>query len=199
MPADDPRYKKQHELLEKSFRAADQMKRLISDLLDSSRIEAGKLELNFAACDPYLIVKQSLELYETGAEAKEIQLVSELPSNLPSVMGDYERIMQVFSNLISNAMKFTPKGGKINLGAKESENSVLFFVKDSGHGISKEEQKHLFEPFWQGKKSKVAFSTGLGLAICRDLVIAHGGKIWVESVPGDGAIFYFTIPIAKNC
>lgn len=199
MPADDPRYKKQHELLEKSFRAADQMKRLISDLLDSSRIEAGKLELNFAACDPYLIIKQSLELYETGAEAKEIQLVSDLPSNLPSVMGDYERIMQVFSNLISNAMKFTPKGGKINLGAKESENSVLFFVKDSGHGISKEEQKHLFEPFWQGKKSKVAFSTGLGLAICRDLVIAHGGKIWVESVPGDGAIFYFTIPIAKNC
>lgn len=198
MPEGDPIFKKQRDLLEKSFRSADRMKRLISDLLDTSRIEAGKLEMNLTKCDPEIILKQSHEQHEALANSKNINFVVKIPSRLPLIQADFERLLQILSNIIGNAIKYTPLGGKIELTAVEKEDCVRFSVKDNGPGISEDDQEHLFEAYWRSKNNKAEFSTGLGLNIAKDFVTAHGGSIWVESQSGKGSTFYFTIPIATT-
>lgn len=195
---EDPAFKKHRDLLEKSFKAANQMKKLISDLLDSSRIEAGKLELNFAKCDPKQVLKESIELYEAPAIAKGINLSLKMPPDLPFIEADYERLMQIVSNILGNAIKYTPKEGRIEITAIEEYGTILFSISDTGPGITEEDQKHLFEVYWQSRRNKANFSTGLGLNIARDFIIAHDGKIWLESKPGKGTTFYFTIPIATK-
>ena len=195
---EDPAFKKHRDLLEKSFKAANQMKKLISDLLDSSRIEAGKLELNFVKCDPKQVLKESIELYEAPASAKGITLSLNFPPDLPFIEADYERLMQIVSNILGNAIKYTPKEGRIEIAAIEESGTILFSISDTGPGITEEDQKHLFEAYWQSRRNKANFSTGLGLNIARDFIIAHGGKIWLESQVGKGTTFYFAIPIATK-
>jgi signal transduction histidine kinase len=130
----------------------------------------------------------------TGAASVEIRLDAAEP--LPEVFVDRHRVLQVFENLIGNALKFTPAGGRITVGAVAQSGAVLCYVRDTGPGIPAEAQPHLFDRFWQARRSGAQrrSGAGLGLAIVRGIVEAHGGRIWVESAPGEGSTFYFTLP-----
>lgn len=194
MPQNDQSSDRSRKLLEKSYQVAENMKKMIHDLLDASRIEAGKLEINPVKCSGESVLNQSLELIEPSATAKKITIEKLIPSDLPSLFADSERLAQIFSNLLSNAVKFTSSEGQIKVQAKTIKNNVEFSISDNGPGISPEDQERLFERFWQTEKSK-KLGTGLGLSICKELVLAHGGKIWFESKLGEGTTFYFTIPI----
>lgn len=194
MPQNDQSSDRSRKLLEKSYQVAENMKKMIHDLLDASRIEAGKLEINPVKCSGESVLNQSLELIEPSATAKNITIEKLIPSDLPPLLADSERLAQIFSNLLSNAVKFTYPEGHIEIQAKAIKSNVEFSIRDNGPGISPKDQERLFERFWQAEKSK-KLGTGLGLSICKELVLAHGGKIWFESKLGKGTTFFFTIPI----
>lgn len=189
-------FEKRRNLLGRSHEAADHMKKLINDLLDVSRIEEGKLEIRPSECDSTQILKENLKLIEQISEEKGISLTSKIPEDLPKLWADPNRLSQVFSNLLGNAVKFTHPGGKISVEVKVFEKDVRFSITDSGPGIAPEDQKHLFEKFWQAKAAK-GFGTGLGLSICKEIVKAHGGEIWFETEVGVGTTFYFSIPSSR--
>jgi signal transduction histidine kinase len=128
------------------------------------------------------------------AISKGLQLKSELPTDLYAVFVDRHRILQVFANLIGNAIKFTPSGGTITVRAEQFEEDIQFSVEDTGPGIPKEEIPHLFDRFWQARKT-ARLGTGLGLFIVKGIVEGHGGRIWVESELGVGSRFHFTLPM----
>ena len=119
----------------------------------------------------------------------------EVPDDLPDVWGDQHRLLQILENLVGNAIKFTPAQGHITVGAASREGEVLFWIADTGSGISADGLPHVFDPFWQARKG-TRQGAGLGLPITRGIVEAHGGRIWVESTLGRGSIFFFTIPLA---
>ena len=116
---------------------------------------------------------------------------------LPDVWADRDRVLQVFENLIGNAVKFTKPGGRITAGAASRDREVLFWVADTGAGIDCEEMPHVFDRFWQAQKARRG-GAGLGLQIVKGIVEAHGGRIWVESEVGVGTTFYFTLPTAET-
>jgi len=120
----------------------------------------------------------------------------DLPDDLPDVWADRGRLLQVFDNLLGNAVKFTRPGGCITLGAETHETTVLFWVADTGTGIPREHQPHLFDRFWQARPAGRT-GAGLGLPIVKGIVEAHGGEVSVQSVPGQGSSFSFTIPICE--
>jgi signal transduction histidine kinase len=128
------------------------------------------------------------------AAAASLELWSDVSSGLPDLRADRDRLLQVFENLIGNAIRFTPAGGRITVGAVPREGCVLFHVADAGPGIAAEDQPYLFDRFWQARERR--HGAGLGLPIVKGIVEAHGGRVWVESAPGSGATFLFTIPIA---
>jgi signal transduction histidine kinase/DNA-binding response OmpR family regulator len=175
-------------------RAAQRMERLISDLLEVSRLEAGRLTLQPGTHDVDEILDEAGETFQPLAEEKQIALDVER-SGLGRVDVDRERIVQVFSNLVGNAVKFTPAGGRVRLGAQKANDSITFFVSDDGPGIPGEDLPRIFDRFWQARKSAQA-GAGLGLAIAKGIVEAHGGSIWVESKENHGATFYFSVPRA---
>jgi signal transduction histidine kinase len=129
------------------------------------------------------------------ARQKKVRLERELPSEPFEIHCDRGRVLQVFGNLIGNAIKFTPEGGAIKLRAEQRGEEALFSVADTGPGIAPDELPHVFDRYWQAKET-ACLGTGLGLSIAGGLVEAHGGRIWVESTPGQGATFFFTIPMA---
>jgi len=169
---------------------------LINDILDLSKIEAGRLQLTL---ENVLVPTSFAEVVDTMrslADKKSQRLLQEVPSGL-SVRADPTRFKQVLMNLIGNAIKFTPEGGEIRLSAHEREGAVRVEVRDSGPGIPVEEQKRIFEAFYRlGETDKKTEGTGLGLAITRRLVELHGGNLGLESQPGSGSCFYFTLPVA---
>jgi signal transduction histidine kinase len=126
-----------------------------------------------------------------------VEIVRELSEPLPGVQADTERILQVLWNLTGNAIKFTPKGGRVFVRAEEAGDEVLFSITDTGPGIAPEHIDRLFDPFWQDKRT-ARLGTGLGLPISRAIVEAHGGRIWAESTVGEGATFAFTLPRAER-
>lgn len=177
-------------------RSSAVMLRLISDLLDFGRIQAGTFPVEKAANSVLTIVDAALETLKLRAQEKGIHLSSVLEPNIQNISCDKDRIIQVLWNLLGNAIKFTSEGGKVELRvAKESERSVRFTVTDSGPGICPRDLPQVFKRFWQATKT-AALGSGLGLAIAKGIVESHGGKIWVESELGHGARFHFTIPIA---
>lgn len=176
-------------------RSVGHMQRLIQDLLDVARLEARALSVNLANADPVALVAEMIELHRDVAASQSIQLLSSIPPDLPPVRVDAQRILQVFSNLLSNAMKFTPAGGSVWVRAEAGEGEVIFSVSDDGVGIPAEHQPHVFDRFWQASHAQRA-GAGLGLAIARGIVTAHGGRIWVESEEGVGTTFRFTVPTA---
>ncbi len=194
LPQDAEFSAKRRRLLERNHHAAEQMRRLITDLLDSAKIEAGKLEIHPIECSAEGILNQALEVLQPIAEEKSIVVKKDLAENLPLLKADPERILQVFSNLLGNAIKFTDMGGSITVTGRLEGKFIRFSVSDTGTGISEEDLPHLFERYWQAKKAK-SFGTGLGLTICKELVTAHGGKIWAESELGRGTTFSFTLPV----
>jgi signal transduction histidine kinase len=170
-----------------------QMERLIRDLLEVKRIEAGHLALQRRAVAPRALLSELREQFAAVAGEREITLEHELDETLPDVFADRDRTKQALSNLIGNALRFTPPGGRIVLEARAADHEVRFGVRDTGPGIPRDEAAHVFERFWQGRRDGQT-GVGLGLAIARGIVQAHGGRIWVDSESGGGAHLLFTLP-----
>jgi signal transduction histidine kinase len=176
-------------------RAAQRMVRLIEDLLDFASIEAGSLAIKLERQDPGAMLDEAVASFESVAEGKGLTLTAQVQAGLPNVSCDRDRILQLFSNLVGNATKVTNAGGQVTLGVEVRGPELVFWVKDTGPGISAEDAKHLFERYWRSGEAKYR-GTGLGLAIARGIAVAHGGRIWVKSKPGDGATFFFSLPAA---
>lgn len=189
LSADD---REQVETIEVSGR---RMARLIEDLLDVTRLEGGKrLPIEPAPVEPVELLREAEEIFRAQASVASVSVVYEAGDGLPPVYADRHRVMQVMTNLIGNSMKFTPPGGEIAVHAKLDGESVLFSIRDTGPGIPRENLADIFSPYWQAKRAE-RLGAGLGLPIAKGIVEAHGGRIWVESVPGDGTDFYFTLPV----
>jgi signal transduction histidine kinase len=171
------------------------MKKLVADLVDVTSITAGKLRVSKGPSDSEDLIAETVETFRILAAEKEISLKSGIAGPPLLADADQGRIVQVLTNLVANAIKFTPQGGHIVVNAKEAGDNVLFSVKDDGPGIPESLHESIFERFWQVDKNDNR-GTGLGLYIARNIVEAHGGKIWAESRPGEGSIFYFTLPMA---
>jgi len=178
-------------------RSTERMDGLIRDLLDLSAIEAGHLSVEIKRESVKDLVRDAIEAMRPLAAQRSLSLSARLPDDAISVHCDRERIAQVFSNLIGNAIKFSPEGATILLGARGAEGEARLWVTDTGPGINEEQLQRIFDPFHQAGPS-VAQGIGLGLAIARGIVEAHGGKIWAESDAGGGTTFCFTLPIATD-
>jgi PAS domain S-box-containing protein len=178
-------------------RSAAEMERLISDLLDVARIEAGTFALQRSTLDPSTLIEETVEEFRSQARAKDVEVTCEVAEDVKSIDGDPDRLVRVISNLLSNALKFSPKGRRISVRAANDERAVRFSVKDSGVGISENDLPNVFDRFWQADRASRA-GAGLGLSICRGIVQAHGGRIWVASQLNRGTTFYFTVPLAER-
>ena len=170
--------------------------RLLGDLLDIASLEAGRLSFEPRPIDPIVLISRALDLFEVSTDGKTVRLGEGVPDSLPTVVADEERILQVLTNLISNALKVTPTGDAVTLGASASPGTVTFTVTDVGPGIAPEHLDHIFDWFWRASHERAERGTGLGLAIAKGIVEAHRGHIAVESTPGRGSSFSFTVPVA---
>jgi PAS domain S-box-containing protein len=177
--------------------AATRMSRLIQDLLDVTRMEAGHLAIDPARVSTRQLVTEAVEAQQSLAASASIELRVEIAPVVADVWGDRDRLLQAFDNLIGNAIKFTPPSGGIVVAAAAREGEVLFRVTDTGAGIPAEEVPHVFDRFWQARRTERR-GAGLGLAIVKGIVEAHGGRLWVESTPGHGSSFLFAIPAAPG-
>ncbi|MDO8502632.1 MAG: ATP-binding protein [Gemmatimonadaceae bacterium] len=193
-PEDDRRLtaRRQLEVIQRSAMRAN---RLIQDLLDVARIQAGGLAVVPVPVDVNSLVHEAVEAATPLATAAQIKVSFTVPEVATCVASDRERVLQVFANLIGNAIKFTPKGGEIRILANCDSAEVRFTVADTGPGIPPEHAAHVFDRYWQAK-STAKLGTGLGLSIAKGIVEAHGGRIWVDSPPNSGAEFNFTLPVA---
>jgi PAS domain S-box-containing protein len=184
----------QPELIETIRSSSRQAQRLIQDLLDVARVEAGRFSVDRAPLDPTPLVSEVCESNRPLADQKKQRIVCQIEEPLPQVIADRDRILQVFNNLIGNALKFTPDRGTITIEAKQDDGVIVFRVRDNGPGIADADLKDVFRPYWQAKKT-AHMGAGLGLAIVRGIVEAHGGTVWAENAKGGGAVFTFTIPV----
>jgi PAS domain S-box-containing protein len=182
---------RRHRSLETISLATSQMKRLLQDLLDISQMDAGRFSIAHDRVDGGALIREAHTLFVSVAEEKRIRLECRAPSAV-SIKADQGRIMQVLSNLIGNALKFVPAGGTITIGAVRQGERVRFSVADTGIGLSPEDQGRVFDRFWRGDRRKER-GAGLGLALAKGIIEAHGGEIGVESVPGEGCTFYFLL------
>ena len=174
-------------------RSSRQMEKLISDLLDVSEMEMGRLRIEKKPCDIDSLLESIRETFLEQARSKSIVLDIPSAGEHPPLIADPDRIIQVLSNLVGNALKFTPNGGRISVHHAISPREIRFAVRDSGPGIQQDAQAHIFDQFWKTKSSGKR-GRGLGLYIARMIVERHNGKIWVESDGRNGSVFYFTIP-----
>jgi PAS domain S-box-containing protein len=173
-------------------RALNRAIKFTQDILDLSKVEAGRFSVESKSTDPTTLVNDSVDIFRALAAEKAIQINVEIESGLPQVLCDEERILQVFSNLLGNAIKFTPESGMIVVCVKNADHSVVFSIKDNGPGILEEEIPHIFNRYWQAKESS-SRGVGLGLYIAKGIIEAHHGKIWVNSERGKGATFFFSL------
>jgi len=192
--SDDKKTRRQIETIQRS---ASRMEDLIADLLDVGSLQAGRLSIDPRATDPAELMREAVETSEPVARAKGIDLrMTETPRDV-AVTADRRRMSQVFGNLIGNAIKFCGAGEQVSVSARVAGDDVVFEVADTGPGIQPDEVAHLFEPYWSAARHAKR-GTGLGLFIAKGIVEAHRGRIWVESVPGKGSQFYFTLPLAPS-
>lgn len=177
--------------------AAQQMDRLIQDLLDVTRAETGRLVIDRQRLTTKALIEGALQTLRPLVEEAGLELRLDLPSSLPMVEADPERIGQVLSNLIGNSIKATAAPGRVSVSASIAEGEVRVSVADTGCGISREQLPHIFDRFWQSSTSSIrSRGAGLGLPIAQGIVRAHGGRIWGESEVDRGSTFYFTLPSA---
>jgi len=178
-------------------RQAVRMARLIEDLVDFAGIEAGRLAITRAPQAPASMIETTRELFRQQANERGLQLEASAVSPLPVVDCDAERVVQIFGNLVGNALKVTPRGGSIEIGAQPENDDVVFFVRDTGPGIAPDELPSLFQRHWRSKHAHYK-GAGLGLSIARGIVEAHGGRIWAESQLGRGSTFFFSLTSTRN-
>jgi signal transduction histidine kinase len=212
----DKKPEKKQRMIEIAAEQSDRLVRLVNDILDLQRLESGSMRLDLQVGDAAALMQQSVDLMRTYAEENQIQLtVTPLPV---SIWAAPDSIVQTLTNLLSNAIKFSKPGGKVWVSAKvETEElktqpkgmklgenqfsfpSVCFSIQDQGRGVPSDKLETIFERFQQvdASDSREKGGTGLGLAICRKIIEQHGGRIWVESVLGEGSTFYFTLPLVE--
>lgn len=176
-------------------RAAQQMDHLIRDLLDVASIGAGHLSLELERYDAGALLLGAYEMVRPLGEGAGLEVECTVAADGIYVQADPDRITQLISNLVGNAVKFTPSGGRLHLGVDAEDGEARFYVADTGPGIAAEDVPHIFDQFWQARPAG-AHGAGLGLAISKGIVEAHGGRIWAESREGEGATFFFTLPVA---
>lgn len=175
-------------------RSVERTNRLICDILDVTRIEAGrKLSIEPAFMEVEPLVDSLLESFRPQAEERLQEIEYVIQPSLPPLYADRDRLLQVMSNLIGNAVKFTPDGGRISVRIRDTEEGMEFSVSDTGPGIAESDLEHIFDPYWQAQRT-ARLGTGLGLTIAKGVVDGHGGRLWVESTPGEGSTFAFTLP-----
>ena len=178
--------------------SANRMSRLIEDLLDVTRLEGGKrLPIEPAPLEVEPLLEETYELFKPQVVTSSITLQFGTTGKVPKVYADHHRVLQVLSNLVGNAMKFTSPGGMITLQAEPQGENVLFTVADNGPGIPRKNLNDIFNPYWQAKRAE-RLGAGLGLPIAKGIVESHGGQIWVESEQGRGTKFFFTLPVARK-
>jgi PAS domain S-box-containing protein len=178
-------------------RAATRMNRLIQDLLDVALMEAGQLTIEPSRVSASDLIAGAVEMLRPLAASSALDLRGNLGRDVPEIWGDRDRLLQVFENLIGNAIKFTKPGGRITVSAASKAHEVIFRVTDTGSGIAPEKLPRVFDRFWQATRANRQ-GAGLGLPITKGIVEAHGGRIWVESTPNRGTTFSFTIPQATS-
>lgn len=185
----------QTEVLEVMLKTVKRVSRLTRDMLDIAKIEAGKLELDHQDLDLAKIVREAAQAFEVEASKKQIKMVREIPGKAVHFFGDEDRIPQVFVNLISNAIKYTPEGRTVTVRVLEDVKAgdIRVEVEDTGKGIPEDQREKVFDKFTRIKAEKQE-GTGLGLPIAKDLVALHGGKIWVEAVSPTGSRFVVVLP-----
>ncbi|MAG35587.1 MAG: hypothetical protein CL878_04995 [Dehalococcoidia bacterium] len=181
-------------------RNADRLAALVDNLLDSAQLEAGEMRLDFSDVDLANMIREVSETLRPQVEGKDQTLTLALDEGLWPVLADALRLTQVVDNLLSNAYKYTPPGGDISVAARNRADDVVVEVRDTGVGLSEGEQAQLFTKFYRARRTedRKTEGTGLGLAIARSIITLHHGDIWVESTPGNGATFCFTVPVAQR-
>ncbi|MEW5959626.1 MAG: GAF domain-containing protein, partial [Chloroflexota bacterium] len=190
----------QKEFLSVITNNVDRMSQLVNDLLDVSRIEAGRIRLEIRDVQMKEVIDEVLESVQTQLENKQLTLTKKLAEDLPQLRADYNRMVQIVTNLVSNAYKYTPAGGSITVTARPYNGDIqgiAVSVADTGYGISEEDQANLFTTFFRSGDENIRLEpgTGLGLAITKKMVESHGGELSFESQPGKGSTFTFTVPL----
>lgn len=183
------------------YEEADRLERLVDDIQELSRVEAGAYPLDIRPVEVLILEKTVLKRLASQAQAKRIELRSDSPANLPAVLADPDRITQVLSNLVGNALQYTPEGGQVTILSRQNGNEIHISVIDTGIGVPAEHLPHLFTRFYRVDKSRsrqAGGGSGIGLAIARYLIEAHGGRIWAESVgEGKGSKFTFSLKVSE--
>jgi len=192
----EPSAESVQKILEAIRHSAESAGRLIRDLSDVASIEAGRLAVEPYDEVPDVILTQAAEMFAAAASDRGVALETRSTPGLPAVHADGERVVQGLANLVTNSLKFTEPGGRITLSAEPDPAGVRFRVEDTGVGIAPEDLPYVFDRYWQRHREGGQRGSGLGLAIVRGIVDAHGGQISVESTPGKGSQFSFTIPIS---
>ena len=182
--------------LERMDTEVDALTQIVTEFLELTRIESGQAPLKIKTVKPSKLVNKAAKRLKEQAERAKLTLETDCSEDLPKIYADSSRLGQVLSNLLHNAIKFTPEGGKVTLSAEQKVDVVEFSVADTGIGIPADDLSRIFERFYKADQARSEEGTGLGLAIARHLIEAHGGRIWVESAEGRGSTFFFTIPIA---
>ena len=186
--------------VEKILQQSARLSQLVSDLLDLSQLESGEVNLELKRCEIYGFQDTILTLFEPVFEEADLTFEWRVSNHLPVVFADKQLIGQVLANLIENAIKYTPAGGSITISAEANDSEVIVHVKDTGIGIPTEALSRIFERFYRVDKgrSREMGGTGLGLAIAKHILLQHGGRIWVDSTPGEGSVFHFALPLQRR-
>jgi len=192
---DDEQLNKYHAIM---YKEGERLNEMITNFLDMQRIKAKLHEYNFKSLAVTTLLKDAVAIFDNPSTKHSI--IVALPLNLPQVLGDVELLHQAFSNLISNAIKYSPEGSEVILNARLEGDTVTLLVKDEGIGIPSESLDKIFDMFYRVEntsKSKTV-GTGLGLALVKEIVSAHNGQVWVESSLGKGSTFYVSLPVVSN-
>ncbi len=188
------------EVLEAIGADCERLNRLIDNLMELSRIESGTIYVEAESTDVANLVKEAVRPLKIQADKQGIELITDLPPELPPIAADFNKSVWVIANLVGNAMRYTEKGGTIIVRVRQRGKRLFFSVEDTGCGIPKEHHEKIFHKYIQvsGAGRKDTGGVGLGLAIAKDIVMAHGGEIWVDSEVGKGTVFIFTLPVYQG-
>ena len=180
--------------VERAIRNINAMTTIVDDLLDSARFASGTLQLDLAEHPFDPIVTEAIDLLEPLALQKRIVLEKSSPNLASTTLCDRDRMLQVLSNLVGNAVKFTPPEGRVQVELVASDSELIVSVRDTGPGIANDQLPFVFQKYWQANRKSDQKGVGLGLTIAKEIVVAHRGRMWVESWPGEGTRFFFSIP-----